>query len=161
MDLIITGISEEGAMAGFWKISATLAAIVVGFIGYWYLLPRSPSFGMFEAVNESGTARLLLSFGATILGVICGAFYRELKALQARGITTIDNLPLFFAGMFRSTDMWLGLAGAPIVYSLLLKATDGMSLPGLLAIALENGFCCLLIVNGFIGRAELRNDPKA
>jgi hypothetical protein len=62
--------------------------------------------------------------------------------------------------MFRSVDMWLGIAGAPIVYALLLKATDGMSMPGLLAVALENGFCCLIIVNGFIGRAEQQNAAK-
>lgn len=147
-------------MSNFWKFSVTLAAVVIGFFGYWFLVPRSPSFGMFEAVDGSGTARLLLSFGATIAGVICGALYRKLRALQDSGIPQIPSLRPFFGEMLRSTDMWLGLAGAPIVYSLLLKATDGMSLPGLLAVALENGFCSLIIVNGFIGRAARENDAK-
>ena len=96
----------------------------------------------------------ILSFLATIIGVICGSFYRELRSLQAKNVTTIQDPGLFFGNMVRSVDMWLGFAGSPIVYSLLLKATDGMSLPGLLAVALENGFCCLIIVNGFIGKAE-------
>jgi hypothetical protein len=48
----------------------------------------------------------------------------------------------------------LGVAGAPIVYALPLQSTDGMSLPGLLIVALENCFCCLLIESAFVGRTE-------
>jgi hypothetical protein len=42
----------------------------------------------------------------------------------------------------------------PAGIRLLLKATDGMSLPGLIVVTLQNGFFCLIIVNGFIGRVE-------
>ncbi|MER8640189.1 hypothetical protein [Mesorhizobium sp. M1365] len=143
-----------------WKIAATVAAIVIGFTSYWFLAPRGQSFGMFEAVDGGGTIRFALSFAATIAGVICGSFYRELKAMKEMGMPQIPNLRLFFASTFRSVDMWLGLAGAPIVYSLLLKATDGMSLPGLLTVALENGFCCLIILNGVVGKAERQNAPN-
>jgi hypothetical protein len=141
------------------RILAGIISLLFGLFAYWYLAPRSSSFGMFEGAETSGPLRFILSFLATIIGVICGSFYRELRGLQAKGEKSIQDLRSFFVGMFRSVDMWLGFAGSPIVYALLLKATDGMSLPGLLTVALENGFCCLIIVNGFIGRAEQDAKP--
>jgi hypothetical protein len=136
------------------RIIAALASLCFGLVAYWYLAPRSSSFGMFEGAEVAGLWRFALSFLATIAGVICGSFYRELRGLQAKGVPRITNPRGFLGDMFRSVDMWLGFAGSPIVYSLLLKATDGMSLPGLIVVALQNGFCCLIIVNGFVGRAE-------
>lgn len=136
------------------RFVAAAISLLFGLCAYWYLAPRSSSFGMFEGAETSGPLRFILSFLATIAGVMCGSFYRELRSLQAGGEGRIRDLRAFFGNTFRSIDMWLGFAGSPIVYALLLKATDGMSLPGLLVIALENGFCCLIIVNGFIGRAE-------
>ena len=138
-----------------------LVAVVVGLAGFWYLVPRAPSFGMFAVEGEINLTRAGLSFAATIAGVILGSFYRQLRALQATGQTTIEAPLRFIAAMFRSVDMWLGLAGAPIVYALLLQSTSGMTLPGLLVVALENGFCCLVIVNGFVGRVEAKErGPK-
>jgi hypothetical protein len=136
------------------RILAATGSLLFGLLAYWYLAPRSSTFGMFEGAETSGPLRFALSFSATIAGVILGSFYRELRALRAKGVTTIENPRSFIGTMSRSVDMWLGFAGSPIVYALLLKATDGMSLPGLLAIALENGFCCLIIINGFVGRTE-------
>jgi hypothetical protein len=63
--------------------------------------------------------------------------------------------------MLKSVDMWLGLAGAPIVYALVLQSTAGMTLPGLLVVALENGFCCLIVLNGFMRNAEKDARPSA
>jgi hypothetical protein len=142
------------------RIIAAIASLLFGLGAYWYLAPRSSSFGMFEGAEAAGLWRFALSFLATIAGVICGSFYRELRNLQAKGETKITNPRGFLGDMFRSVDMWLGFAGSPIVYSLLLKATDGMSLPGLIVVALQNGFCCLIVVNGFIGRAE-QNEGQA
>lgn len=136
------------------RILAATVSLLFGLGAYWYLAPRSSSFGMFEGAETSGPLRFILSFLATIAGVILGSLYRELRNRQAKGETEIPDLGLFFGSMVRSVDMWLGFAGSPIVYSLILKATDGMSLPGLLVVALQNGFCCLIIVNGFVGKAE-------
>jgi hypothetical protein len=141
-------------MQHLWRFGAAIVALVVGFLLYWYLAPRSASFGMFEGNSNSGTLRLGLSFGATVAGVILGSVYRQLRELQAQGTRKIENFGVFFGDVFRSTDMWIGLAGSPLVYALLLKSSDGMSLPGLLTVALENGFCCLLIINGFLSKAE-------
>lgn len=126
-----------------------VAAIAAGFAAFWYLAPRDASFGMFESTGGANVARVVLSFGATIAGVVLGSFYRQLRHMQAKGRRKIGDIPAFLSGVFRSVDMWLALVSAPIVYALLLQSTDGMSLPGLLLVALENGFCCLFIVDAF------------
>jgi hypothetical protein len=140
-------------MWGITKLGLAALAAVVGFFAYWYLVPRSNSFGMFEG-NEVNGARLGLSFGATILGVVLGSFYRQLRKMQSENKETIDDIGAFLSQMFRSVDMWLGLAGSPIVYALLLQSTSGMNLPGLLVVALENGFCCLILINQFVASKE-------
>ncbi|MER8640199.1 hypothetical protein [Mesorhizobium sp. M1365] len=139
------------------RIVIVLIAATIGFTALYSLAPRSPSFGMFEGPEGQGILRLVLSFLATIVGVICGSFYRELRKLQNGGATTIQDPRAFIMGMLRSVDLWLGLVGAPIVYALLLRATDGMSLTGLLAVALENGFCCLIVLSGVTSRVEQQN----
>lgn len=149
-------------MRGILKVGGSGVAIVAGLAGFWYLMPRTPAFGMFAGEGDANLVRVALSFSATIGGVILGSFYRQLRALQAAGQQTIEAPLHFIAVMFRSIDMWIGLAGAPIVYALLLQSTSGMTLPGLLVVALENGFCCLVIVNGFVGRVEAREkSPKS
>ena len=138
------------------QLVAVILAAGVGFLAYWYLAPREGSFGMFEDSKGNGNFRFVISFVATLVGVVLGSIYRELKALQAKNIPKIENLTLFFSDIARSTDLWLGLAGSPIVYALLLQASDGMSLPGLTIVALQNGFCCLIILNSFVGKEERR-----
>jgi hypothetical protein len=131
-----------------------LLAIVVGYIVYSLMAPRSHSFGFFEGTENSQTIRFMITFLATVVGVLLGSIYRELKLLQGMGIAKIPSLNTFFSGIGRSTDLWIGLAGSPIVYSLILQSTDGMSLAGLIVVALQNGFCCLVVLNSFIGRQE-------
>jgi hypothetical protein len=139
-----------------WQAAVALTALLIGLVAYWYLAPREASFGMFEDVSGSGNFRFAVSFVATLVGVVLGSIYRELKSLRAQGIYKIENPALFFSDIARSTDLWLGLAGSPIVYALLLQASDGMSLPGLIVVALQNGFCCLIILNSFVGKEEKR-----
>ena len=129
-------------------------AIVAGYIVYSLMAPRAHSFGFFEGAENSQTIRFMITFLATVVGVLLGSIYRELKSLQSTGIAKIPSLNTFFSDIGRSTDLWIGLAGSPIVYSLILQSTNGMSLPGLIVVALQNGFCCLIVLNGFIGRQE-------
>jgi len=147
-------LAREGtAMIRPWQAVILVGtAIIVGLVAYWYLAPRETSFGMFDEDGATGNFRFALTFIATLIGVALGSIYRELKDLQAQGIRTIPELKPFFSEVGRSTDLWLGLAGSPIVYGLLLQASNGMSLPGLIVVALQNGFCCLVIVNGFVGK---------
>jgi hypothetical protein len=141
-------------MSKILSIGAALIAAAVGLVAFWFLVPRAASFGMFQQEGGPNIARLAFSFVSTLAGVILGSANRQLRQIQAAGTSTIQDVPKFLSGVVRSVDLWLGLAGAPIVYALLLQSTDGMSLPGLLLVALENGFCCLLIVNAFVGRSE-------
>jgi hypothetical protein len=126
----------------------SVAAIAIGFAGYWYYAPVE-TLGMVEG-SASGGLKFLLGFAATIVGVMLGALYRRLRALQARGITNIPSARKFSKDVASSVDLWLGLVGAPIVYALLLKSSDGMDLLGLVIVALQNGFCCLIILNSLI-----------
>jgi hypothetical protein len=131
-----------------------LAAIIFGFFAYWYLAPRNAPLGMFEGADESGTVRIIASFLATVAGVFLGSIYRELRRLQDAGTKQIDNASAFAIGMMRSVELWMGLAGSPIVYALLLKTSDGMSMSGLVITGLENGFCCLIILNTFLQKPQ-------
>jgi len=99
-------------MRGILKVGGSGVAIVAGLAGFWYLMPRTPAFGMFAGEGDANLVRVALSFSATIGGVILGAFYRQLRALQAAGQQTIEAPLHFIAVMFRSIDMWIGLAGA-------------------------------------------------
>jgi hypothetical protein len=148
-------------MQGYWRFGVAIIAVVVGFVLYLNFAPRTASFGMQAEAGGSGMLRLGLSFAATIAGVVLGSVYRQIRELQARGTTRIDDFGAFFGNVFRSTDMWLGLVGSPLVYALLLKASDGMSLAGLITVGLENGFCCLLIINGFVGKMEQQASPRS
>jgi hypothetical protein len=132
-------LAREGtAMIRPWQAVILVGtAIIVGLVAYWYLAPRETSFGMFDEDGATGNFRFALTFIATLIGVALGSIYRELKDLQAQGIRTIPELKPFFSEVGRSTDLWLGLAGSPIVYGLLLQASNGMSLPGLIVVALR------------------------
>ncbi|QHW01030.1 hypothetical protein [Spirosoma endbachense] len=148
-------------MSSSIKFLLPVIALVIGFIMFWYLVPKSPSFGMFSGTDEVNLMRFALSFLTTIIGVVLGSFYRNLRALQATGKNTIEKPLVFLSEMTRSIDLWLGLVGAPIVYALLLQSTGSMTLPGLLVIALENGFCCLVIINGFVSQTETKVKDSA
>lgn len=141
------------------RVVGIVLALIIGIAGYWYLLPRSASFGMFEGGDQANLLRLLLGFAATLVGVAFGSVFRGLGRLKANGVTTIENPRTFASETLRSIDLWLGLAGSPIVYALLLQSTNGMSLAGLLVIALQNGFCCLVLINQFVASKERPAEP--
>lgn len=138
-----------------WRWLTAPAALVVGFAAYFALVPRSVSFGMFEEGAGAGTARLLIAFAATILGVLIGSAYRLLS--KQKGL--LPPLRLWTRDLLRSTDLWLGLVVAPIVYALLINTTDGMDISGLVVIALQNGFCAQAIIQGLIARQEREHAP--
>jgi hypothetical protein len=140
-------------MKKMMKIVGALLAIAVGAAGFLRLVPRNTEYGLFESSGPI-ILRYTLAFAAAIAGVIIGSFYRRLREMQARGQKTVGKPSKFVVDTFRSTDMWLGFAGSPILFALLLQSTAGISLPGLLIIALENGFCCLVIINQFVGAQE-------
>jgi hypothetical protein len=137
------------------KYLGSLVAIGIGLWGYHQLVPKDDSFGLFSAQDGQATLSFLLTFAATVTGVVLGSLYRGLSKLRDAGVPTVP--PGYFAGLFRSVDMWIGLVASPIVFALLLKASEGMALPAVLILALENGFCALIIIEGF---TRAKNPPQ-
>lgn len=129
------------------SVGLTLLAIATGFISFQFLAPRGESFGLFVAGDENSVIRFGLTYLATIGGVFLGSLYRALSALKDAGVGKVPRR--FIAGRLQSVDMWLGLVASPVVFALLMKASDGMTLPGLIILALENGFCALIIIESF------------
>jgi hypothetical protein len=124
-----------------------LISATAGFLLFVELSPM-PMLGMNETVGDE-YLRMLAGFGATLVGVVLGAAYRELRRHQAAGRRRI-NIRSFFRDLRSSIELWLGLIGSPVVFALLLNSSEGMDLLGVILIGLQNGFCCLVILNAFI-----------
>jgi len=140
------------------KLVAGVLLALIGAIGTVLLAQRSVIFGLYEG---GGLDWMRIGFGylATVAGVILGSVYRQLRQLQDR---RVQKVPKGFLGnCLRSIDLWMGLCASPIVFALLMQASAGMNLPGIAIVALENGFCCLLIVNGFVTKTQAANAPSA
>ena len=97
----------------------------------------------------------VLAFLATWIGVLLGAVYRRLSSMQADGRKT-SNLVKVIGQSLASIDFQIGLVGSPVVFGLLWQAIADMSTPGMLIIALQNGFSCHAVlkeVTPFTGTA--------
>ncbi len=96
----------------------------------------------------------------TVLGVVLGSAYRELQKMKEAGKTTVDGA--FFKNFLTSIDLWMSLIGSPLVYALLWKSVEGGSIASLTLIALENGFCCNVVISNIVRRrtAEAAAKPE-
>jgi hypothetical protein len=133
-----------------WTVYALLA--VVGFTAWKYLITIGPTrFGSSEPVPTSGNY-CIVAFGylVTLLGVLLGSVYRQLRARADAGTTSVGDPRLFFGTVFTSVEFWMSMCGSPIVYALLWKSVGGGDLSALTIIALENGFCCTTILSNFV-----------
>lgn len=139
-------------MKGSSRIAVTIVAGAVGFFLYWAISPWRGDYGLFEFREAERVGAAVLGFIATLTGVFLGTAYRKLSAIKAAGRDDVGKLKVFFRSLLGSVDLWMGLIASPLVFALLLQASAGMSLPGLLVVALENGFCCLLIAESLLNR---------
>jgi len=124
---------------------------VSGFIIWWYLAqPRQLQFGA-QVIPAQGNY-FIIAYGylVTLAGVIIGCSYRQLQKLRDAGESNIQKPGLFLKQIASSIDLWMGIFGSPIVYALLWKSIDGGNISGLTVIALQNGFCCTLIISNFV-----------
>jgi hypothetical protein len=134
---------------------------VAGAVIWFRLAPGAGAFGVFEKASGEYMLRIAVGYLATVTGVILGSLYRQLRQLRETGVSEIASVREFLLRAGRSVDLWMGLCSSPIVFLLLARANEGMSLAGMVVVALENGFCCLIIVNSFISRTETAPKPPA
>jgi len=123
---------------------------IVGFLAWWKLVePQQLQWGA-QSVPVAGNFLIVIyGYLVTLAGVIIGSAYRQLQQLREKGETTIKDIPTFIRSVFYSIDLWTGLLGSPIVYALLWKSIDNGSVSGLTIVALQNGFCCTVIISNF------------
>lgn len=128
----------------------------IGFVLFWFIVV--PQDHGFFSVTDSNAGRLLIGFAATLAGVLLGSTYRNLARMRAANVETIRNVGRFTSNVLRSVDLWMGLVASPLVYGLLVQSATSMALPGLVVVALENGFCCLLIAENITRRTASAPD---
>lgn len=132
--------------------------LVGGIAGYYWLAANTPlAFGMNEAPEPQSIVVVAYGYCVTLAGVILGALYRELQAMKARGEQQIGSIGRFLRGVFLSVDFWISACGSPIVYALLWKSLEGGSRSALTIVALQNGFCCTMILDSIMRKG----DPSA
>jgi hypothetical protein len=136
------------------------AAVFAGAIGWALLAPRSTTFGLFAGDQIGRFLTIAVGYIATVAGAFLGGIYRELRARQRRGETRIESPLSFFGELLRSINVWLAITGSPIVFALLLKTASGMGLSGIVVVALENGFSCLLVLDSLVGEKNLAPRSK-
>jgi hypothetical protein len=135
------------------KIPLFLALAVIGIVGWRYLISSEPlRFGATAVPEQQGTRVLIYGYAVTLAGVVLGSAYRELQARKQRGEMSLTSLRDFVGAVFLSLDFWMSLCGSPLVYALIWKSMDGGNIAGLSTIALQNGFCCTVIISSFMSK---------
>jgi hypothetical protein len=137
-----------------------VTAVLAGAITWISLAPRSTSFGLFTNDQSNHLLTITVGYIATAAGAFLGTVYRELSARQRRGETIIESPVSFLGELLRSINLWMAMTGSPIVFALLLKTTSGMGLSGIVVVALENGFSCLLVLDSLVGEKNRRPRSK-
>lgn len=127
--------------------------MLVGICGWVYIVRPEPSRFGAGATPEQQTAPVLVyGYVVTFVGVVIGSAYRELQARKQRGLTRIESVGEFVKSVFMSLDFWMSLCGSPLVYALLWRSADGGNVAGLTTIALQNGFCCTVIISSLMAK---------
>lgn len=129
------------------NIAFIIISTLIGLYGFVSLAPSgSVQFG---AVGEAEIApwfRYLFAFSLVLAGVFLGSMYRKAVELKNQNLTQILSFKLFLRGTLRSIDFVISLAGAPVVFALILQQAPNISLIGLAMIALQNGFVSPIII---------------
>lgn len=132
---------------GIFRLGLFVIFAAIGAECGLYIAQGHGVFGMNAEPSSFGPERIALGYGATIIGVSLGAGYRSM--LDRKRITSIRKA---LGQVFYSTEFWLGLFGSPIVFALILQSASSLNTPGLITIALQNGFCCSGLASTLIER---------
>lgn len=131
-----------------WILLVVLLAIICFGISWWLMVRNPVRFGAVAVTASSGSGRLILGYILTLVGVIVGTAYRELQSRKDKGETILPDFNLFLKSIFLSIDFWLGICGSPLVYALIVQATEGGGMAGLAVMAIQNGFFCTVVISG-------------
>lgn len=124
--------------------------VMFGFLGWLYLIRSEPiRFGAISSPQTANMGIIAYGFVLTLVGVLLGSIYRALQK-RLTFSDTIGDVKEFSKYVFSSIDLWMGLCGAPLVYAMLWKSLDGGGIAGLTVVALQNGFCCSVIIGGLM-----------
>jgi len=144
------------------KVGLYIVLAGVGFAAWRYIIIQQPlRFGANEAPQTQNLGIVIYGYVVTLIGVLLGSVYRELQTRKERGESSIGNVSEFLKSVFLSLDMWMSLCGSPIVYALIWKSLDGGNTGGLTVIALQNGFCCTMLLSNLLKRGPNQNAAPA
>ena len=130
-----------------WLVLAVMAA----YVWYWLYSGGATFLGGVASTSLDWTD-WLFGYFATLVGVVAGAAYRS---LHSTGRTQrITNFKKLLADIFRSRDLWAGVVASPLVFGMIYRTVDGITLSGLVVVALENGFCCHTVIARIQRRAK-------
>jgi hypothetical protein len=136
-------------------------ALVISFAIWWKLIDQHEQiFGAQAIPFHNSWWFVVYGFVITLVGVFLGSTYRQLQALKEKGETQIKDIGAFFRTVLMSIDLWIGIVGAPIVYALLWKSMETVSVAGLTVVALQNGFCCTLVIANLVRQQQQGGETK-
>jgi hypothetical protein len=133
---------------------SAVAGLLLGLTGYWLL--AGPSARMFGGLGDPEGAALplpawVIGYLVTLAGVVLGAGFRRVLRVQTDGKQQV-NVTRLAREVFRSTDLWLGLLGSPLLFALIVKTLAGLDMPGIVAVSLQNGFFCATLVTELVAK---------
>jgi len=142
-----------------WLSVAVVAAAGCTGLAWWLMIQSPVRFGAVAVTEDDGMGRLVYGYLVTLVGVVLGAAYRNLQIRREAGEHEVGGVGQFLRTVFLSLDFWMGVCGSPLVYALLMRATEGGSMAGLTAIAIENGFFCTIVIRGLAPKVGARRQP--
>jgi hypothetical protein len=145
------------AMSAF-SIVIRSALVTIGVIAWLYSLHGTPiRFGANAVPEEPRLPIIAYGYAITLVGVVFGTVYRELRRRKSGGQEQLEGIKSFLRSILLSIDLYLGLCGSPFVYALLLKSFEGGNIIALTTVALQNGFCCTIILNSLLDKPGTGN----
>lgn len=145
-------------MRNWIRAGAYVLLAIIGIFGWRYIVLSEPlRFGANAIPTRQSVGVIIYGYLVTIAGVVLGSAYRELQARRQLGEKQIRSIKKFTRSIFSSIDLWMSFCGSPLVYAILWRSMDGGSIPALTTIALQNGFCCTVIISSLLAPTQQQN----
>ncbi|KQW47206.1 MULTISPECIES: hypothetical protein [unclassified Ensifer] len=74
-----------------------------------------------------------------VLGMFCASFHQRMRAQMEQGVQNI-RLRRDLRQLTSAPSFWLAMSAAPIIFCVIVKLTDGMSVAASCIVAFQNGF---------------------